>query len=264
MNPMSQNNSRKALIVGVANDHSIAWGIAQALKQRGYELAFTYQGETLERRVKPLAQAVGAQDFVFPMDIRNQADVQNVVSTLKERWGVLHSLLHSVAFAERKDLDGNFMDTSREGFLAALEVSAYSLVSLTRECKELLSKEQATRGSSVLTLTYYGAEKVIPHYNVMGVAKAALEATVRYLAADLGPECIRVNALSAGPVRTLAAAGIQGFRGMMKIVEEKAPLRRNVELTEVGSVGAFLLDQDSSCITGETLYADSGYNILGM
>ncbi len=261
---MTEKNSRKALIVGVANDHSIAWGIAQALSQRGYDLAFTYQGEALERRVKPLAESVGAKDFVFPMDVKNPEAVQKVVSALKERWGGIHALLHCVAFAERKDLDGKFIDTSREGFLAALEVSTYSLVSLTRECKPLLCTEKDAGGSAVLTLSYYGAEKVIPNYNVMGVAKAALEATVRYMAADLGPENIRVNALSAGPVRTLAAAGIQGFRGMMKVVEEKAPLRRNVGLDEVGSVGAFLLDKDSSCITGETLYADSGYHILGM
>jgi enoyl-[acyl-carrier protein] reductase I len=254
---------KKALIVGMANDHSIAWGIAQSLHQQGWELAFTYQGESLERRVRPLAESVGSR-FIFPMDIRDSSQVAKVVDILSKEWGHVNAVLHSVAFADKKDLEGAFYNTSKEGFLLAMEVSAYSLVELVRQCKPLLSAAAAEGGASVLTLSYYGAEKVVPHYNVMGVAKAALEATVRYLAADLGPEKIRVNALSAGPVRTLAAAGIKGFKGMMHVVAEKAPLRRNVTLEEVGNTGAFLLGAHSSGITGETLYVDSGYNIMGM
>lgn len=252
--------NKKALIVGVANDHSIAWGIAQALHRQGWELAFTFQGETLERRVRPLADSVGSR-LVFPMDVRQDAQVQAVMDELQNSWGVMHGLLHSVAFADKKDLEAGFMGTTRDGFNLALEVSAYSLVSLTRAAYPLLSKAQ---GAGIVTLSYYGAEKVVPNYNVMGVAKAALECSVRYLANELGPQQIRVNALSAGPVRTLAAAGIKGFKGMMHVSEEKSPLRRNVSLEEVGETGAFLMDSKSSGITGETLYVDSGYHILGM
>lgn len=253
-------SSKKALIVGVANDHSIAWGIAQALHRDGWELAFTYQGETLERRVRPLAESVGAK-FIMPLDMRDEARLSEIMNELKEKWGALDAVLHAVAFADKKDLEAGFTQTSREGFLNALDISAYTLVSLTRAALPLL---QAAGGGSILTLSYYGAEKVVPNYNVMGVAKAALEASVRYLAADLGPQAIRVNALSAGPVRTLAAAGIKGFKGMMHIVEERAPLKRNVTLDEVGETGAFLMGPRSSGITGETLYVDSGYHIMGM
>lgn len=256
MNP----SSKYALIVGVANDHSIAWGIAQSLHQQGYQLAFTYQGETLERRVRPLAESLGCK-LILPMDVRNEEQVSEVMAKLEGEWGQLHALLHSVAFADKKDLEAGFLQTSREGFSLALEVSAYSLVSLTRAAHPLLVK---AGGGSVLTLSYYGAEKVVPHYNVMGVAKAALECSVRYLANDLGPQGIRVNAMSAGPVRTLAAAGIKGFKGMMHTVEERAPLRRNVKLEEVGNAGAFLLGDHSAGITGETIYVDAGYHILGM
>lgn len=254
---------KKALIVGMANDHSIAWGIAQSLHSQGWELAFTYQGDSLERRVRPLAESLGSK-LIMPMDIRDPEQVANVVEVLTKEWGSLNSLLHSVAFADKKDLEGAFYNTTKEGFLLAMEVSAYSLVEVVRQCKPLLVAGAQEGDASVLTLSYYGAEKVVPHYNVMGVAKAALEATVRYLAADLGTENIRVNALSAGPVRTLAAAGIKGFKGMMHVVAEKAPLRRNVTLEEVGNTGAFLMGTHSNGITGETMYVDSGYNIMGM
>ncbi len=251
---------KRALIVGVANDHSIAWGIAQALHRQGWELAFTYQGETLERRVRPLAESVGSK-IIMPLDVRNEAQMAEVFGRLEQEWGGLDALLHAVAFADRKDLEGRFVDTSREGFSLALEVSAYSVVSLTRAALPLFEK---SKGGAVLTLSYYGAEKVVAGYNVMGVAKAALEASVRYLANDLGPLGIRVNALSAGPVRTLAAAGIKGFKSMMKIAEEKSPLRRNVTLEEVGETGAFLLGAGAGGMSGSTVYVDSGYHILGM
>ena len=251
---------KRALIVGVANDHSIAWGIAQALHRQGWQLAFTYQGETLERRVRPLAESVGSK-LVMPLDVRNEGQMAEVYARLDEEWGGLDGLLHSVAFADRKDLEGRFVDTSREGFNMALEVSAYSLVSLTRGALPLFEK---AKGGAVLCLSYYGAEKVVANYNVMGVAKAALEASTRYLANDLGPLNIRVNALSAGPVRTLAAAGIKGFKSMMKVAEEKSPLRRNVTLEEVGETGAFLLGAGAGGMSGSTVYVDSGYHILGM
>lgn len=254
------SGKKRALIVGVANDHSIAWGIAQALHRQGFELAFTFQGETLERRVRPLAESVGAK-LIMPLDVTNEAQMADVYGKIDAAWGGLDALLHSVAFADRKDLEGQFVNTSREGFNLALEVSAYSLVSLTRGALPLFAK---SGGGSVLTLSYYGAEKVVANYNVMGVAKAALEASVRYLANDLGPQNVRVNALSAGPVRTLAAAGIKGFKGMMHVAAEKAPLRRNVTLDEVGESGAFMLAGASGGITGQTLYVDSGYSILGM
>lgn len=260
MTNTQNTQKKKALIVGVANDHSIAWAIAQALYRQGYELAFTFQGESLERRVRPLAQSVGS-NLILPLDVRNESQMNELISVLNQEWGELHAVLHSVAFADKKDLEAGFLQTSKDGFNLALEVSAYSLISLTRAAHPLLIK---AGGGSVLTLSYYGAEKVVPNYNVMGVAKAALECSVRYLASELGPQNIRVNALSAGPVRTLAAAGIKGFKGMMHVVEEKAPLRRNVTLEEVGETGSFLLGSHSGGITGETIYVDAGYHILGM
>lgn len=257
---MCQMAGKKVLVAGVANERSIAWGIAQALHREGAELAFTYQGENLERRVRPLAESVGSK-HVLPMDACNEEQMASVVSKLDSDWGKLDGLVHSIAYAERADLEGAFVNTSRQGFLTALEVSAYTLVSLTRVVLPLFEK---AGGGSVITLSYYGAEKVIPNYNVMGVAKAALEASTRYLAADLGPKNIRVNAISAGPVKTLAAAGIKGFKGMLTYNEEKAPLRRNVSLEEVGNTGLFLLSPAGAGITGETLHVDAGYNILGM
>jgi enoyl-[acyl-carrier protein] reductase I len=251
---------KKALIVGVANERSIAWGIAQALHREGVELAFTFLGEALERRVRPLAESVGSK-LILPCDVRNEEQVTSVFEALSKEWGTLDGLVHSIAYAEREDLEGSFVQTSRSGFMTALDVSAYSLVSLTRGALPLMQK---AGGGSIVALSYYGAEKVIPNYNVMGVAKAALECSMRYLAAELGPQNIRVNALSAGPVRTLAAAGIRGFKGMLQVVESKAPLRRNVSLEEVAEAGLFLLSPKSGGVTGETLFVDSGYQILGM
>jgi enoyl-[acyl-carrier protein] reductase I len=257
---MTSGTKKRALIVGIANERSIAWGIARSLHRQGYELAFTYMGEALERRVRPLAESLGVE-LVLPCDVRQDAQVEALFRVLDEKWAGLDALVHSVAFADKEDLEGSFVATSRKGFANALDISAYSLVHLTRGAVPLLEK---AGGGAIVTLSYYGAEKVVPNYNVMGVAKAALEACVRYLAAELGPKNIRVNALSAGPVRTLAAAGIRGFKGMMQTVEEKAPLRRNVTLEEVGDTGAFLLGSAAGGITGETLYVDSGYHILGM
>ena len=251
---------KKALVVGVANERSIAWGIAQALHREGAELAFTYVGEALERRVRPLAESVGAK-VVLSCDVREDQQVEGLFKTLGESWDTLDCLVHSIAYAEREDLEGSFVATSRKGFLTALDVSSYSLVALTRGALPLMQK---AGGGSIVAMTYYGAQKVVPNYNVMGVAKAALECSVRYLAAELGQQNIRVNALSAGPVRTLAAAGIRGFKGMLQTVESKAPLRRNVSLEEVAEAGLFLLSPQSGGVTGETLYVDSGYQILGM
>lgn len=260
-----KNSSPKALIVGVANERSIAWSIAQALHKEGVELAFTYLNDALERRVRPLAESLGVTE-IYPCDVQDDDQILKLTEKLKERWGSLNYLLHAVAYAQKEDLEGRFVDTSRKGFLTALDVSAYSLVGLTRACLPLFEAAKSTLNPScsVLTLSYYGAEKVVPNYNVMGVAKAALECSVRYLAAELGPQNIRINALSAGPVRTLAAAGIRGFKGMLQYVESKAPLRKNVSLEEIAETGWFLLSPRSGGVTGETLYVDSGYHILGM
>lgn len=251
---------KKVLVVGVANERSIAWGIAQALHREGAELAFTFLGEALEKRVRPLAEELGVK-VVLPCDVRDEAQVLALFKELENRWGTMDGLVHAIAFADKADLEGSFVATSRKGFMTALDVSAYSLIELTRGALPLMQK---AGGGSVITLSYYGAEKVVPNYNVMGVAKAALECSVRYLAAELGPQNIRVNAVSAGPVRTLAAAGIRGFKGMLQVVESKAPLRRNVSLEEVAEAGLFLLSPQSGGVTGETLYVDSGYQILGM
>jgi enoyl-[acyl-carrier protein] reductase I len=251
---------RRGLVFGVANDRSIAWGIAQALHAHGCrDFAFTFAGEVFEKRVRPLAESLDAR-FILPCDVTDDAQVESVFETLAEEWDSLDFLIHAVAFANREDLEGRFVDTSRDGFLRALEISCYSLVHLARHAAPRL----APRKGSILTLSYYGAEKVVPHYNVMGVAKAALEASVRYLAADLGPEGVRVNAISAGPIKTLAAAGVRGFRGMLGVTEEKAPLRRNVTQDEVGQAAAFLCSDHAAGITGEVVYVDSGYNIMGM
>lgn len=248
----------KALIVGVANERSLAWAIAQKLHQAGFELAFTYQGETLERRVRPLAESVGAQ-IVEPCNVASDVELDSLFERIRSKWGSLDVLIHAVAFANREDLEGRFVDTSREGFRVALDISAYSLVAMAKRAEPLMTGPRCT----ILTLSYYGAEKVIPNYNVMGVAKAALEASVRYLANDLGPKKITVNAISAGPVKTLAAAGIRDFRTMLAKAEEKTPLRETISAEDVGAFGAFLCGEGGKHITGATLYVDSGAHIIG-
>lgn len=248
---------KKVLVFGVANERSIAWAIAQAFHARGAKLGFTFVGEALERRVRPLAESVGS-DLVLPCDVSSDEQVAQVFKQVQEQWGGLDVVVHSVAFANREDLEGRFVDTSRQGFALALDISAYSLVAIAKHAEPMLT---ASRGNMV-TLSYYGAEKVMPNYNVMGVAKAALEASVRYLASDLGPSGVRVNAISAGPVKTLAAAGIKGFKGMLGFAQEKAPLRRNISAEEVAGAAVFLCSELGSGVTGETLYVDAGYNIM--
>jgi enoyl-[acyl-carrier protein] reductase I len=249
---------KRALIVGVANDRSIAWSIAEYLHAAGCELAFTYLGEALERRVRPLAESLGAK-LILPMNASNDAEMDAVFSKLKSEWGTLDILIHAVAFANREDLDGRFVDTSREGFLLSMDISAYSLVAMSKRAEPLMEN-----GGSILTLSYIGATRVVQNYNVMGVAKAALEATVRYLANDLGPKKIRVNAISAGPVKTLAAAGIRNFREMLSKSEEKVPLRENIEQSDVGAMAAFLCGPGGRHITGTTMMIDSGAHMMGI
>ena len=252
---------RTGIIFGVANKRSIAWAIAQALAREGMRLAFTYQGDRLKESVQELAGTLEGEPFLLPCDVTSDAEVDAVFRAVEERFGKLNALVHSVAFAPREDLENEFVKTSREGFKTAHDISAYSLVGLTRAATPLMQK---AGGGAVLALTYLGAVKAVEGYNVMGVAKASLEASVRYLAANLGPQNIRVNAISAGPVNTLAARGIRGFTGMLKLHAEKAPLRRNVELEEIGSAALFLLSDMSAAITGEVLYVDCGYNIIGV
>lgn len=251
---------RRALILGVANDHSIAWAIARVFRSAGAELALTYPNEAIEQRVRPLAQSIGVE-LVLACDVTRDEEIAATFATLRERWdGRLDVLVHSVAFAEREDLKGRFVDTSRHGFQVALDVSVYSLVAVTRAAETMLA---ASRGS-VLTLSYFGAEKVIPHYNVMGVAKAALEACVRYLAYDLGPQGIRVNAISAGPLRTLSSAGVPGFKTMLHHHADHAPLKRNITADEVAAAALFLCGDSGAGVTGEILHVDAGYNVMGI
>ena len=249
---------KKALIFGVANDHSIAWGIAQALHAHGATLGFSSIEMLIERRVRPLAASIGAA-FVEPCDVQQDADIERVFARWQKEQGNLDILVHALAFARREDLDGRFVDTSRDGFALALDVSAYSLVALARAAAPLMPA-----GGSIMTLSYYGAEKVVANYNVMGVAKAALEASVRYLAADLGPDSIRVNAISAGPIRTLAASGVSGFKQMYGKFKDVAPLRRNIGIEDVGGAAVYLASDLSAAVTGETLYVDAGFNVLGV
>jgi enoyl-[acyl-carrier protein] reductase I len=248
---------RTAVVFGVANKRSIAWSIAQALHSAGAKLAVTYQNERLEQEAKDLILSLpGAEGFMC--DVSKDDDIDRLFSQLKERFGKLHAVVHSVAFAPPEELKGDFVNTTREGFRIAHDVSVYSLIAVARGAAPLMED-----GGSVITMTYYGAEKVVPHYNVMGVAKAALECTVRYLAYDLGKRKIRVNAISAGPIKTLAARGISGLGDMLKEHSERAPLGRNVDVNEVGATGAFLASNASSGITGEVIYVDCGYNIMG-
>lgn len=257
---MKPLEGKKALILGLANDRSIAWGIAQAFHAQGAKLAFNFLGEALEKRVRPLAESLGAE-VIAQCDVSKDSEIESFFKTIKEKWGTFDILVHSVAFANKEDLQNRFVDTSRAGFQLALDVSAYSLVAVAREAEKLMPEA----GGTVLTLTYYGAEKVIPGYNVMGVAKAALETTVKYLAADLGPKKIRVHAISAGPIKTLAAAGaIPNFRDFLTTVAEKAPMRENVSPEDVGALAAFLCQDSAKHMTGSVIHVDSGYNIMGV
>lgn len=254
---MGLMDGKRGLILGVANDHSIAWGIARALHREGAQLGFTYASETLERRVRPLAESLGAP-LIAPCDVTSDAAIAVLMERVGEVFGQLDVLVHAIAFANKDELNGPYLRTSREGFRLAMEVSVYSLTALVRAAETLLAP-----GASVLTLTYHGAQKVIPNYNVMGVAKAALEASVRYLAADLGPRGIRVNAISAGPIRTLAAAGVAGFRTLYRRFAEQAPLRRHVTLDDVGDAAVWLCSDLSRAVTGAVIYVDAGFNIMG-
>jgi enoyl-[acyl-carrier protein] reductase I len=251
-------DGKSALIFGVANDHSIAWGIAQALHAEGAEIGFSSVESLIDKRVRPLAQQLGST-FVEPCDVQRDEDIDRVFARWRSTHDGLDVLVHALAFAKREDLTGRFVDTSRDGFALAQDVSAYSLVGITRAALPSLR-----RGSSILTLTYYGADKVVANYNVMGVAKASLEASVRYLAADLGPEGIRVNAISAGPVRTLAAAGIGGFKRMYGEFADVAPLRANITIEDVGRTAVYLASDLSSAVTGEVIYVDAGFSIVGV
>jgi len=252
-------DGKKGVIFGVANERSIAWAISEAFHAEGAELAFTYAGEVLEKRVRPLAEGIGAK-IILPCDVTKDAEIEQVFTTLRREWGALDLLLHAIAFANKEDLSNPYVQTSRQGFHLAMDVSAYSFVALARHAAPLMEDRKA----AMLTLTYMGSEKVIPNYNVMGVAKAALEASVRYLAHDLGPRGIRVNAISAGPIKTLAASGISGFKDMLHYVGERSPLKRNIDAEEVGKAALYLVSDWGSAVTGEVLHVDAGYNIMGM
>lgn len=257
---MGMLEGKTGIVFGVANKRSIAWAIAQALAREGMQLAFTYQGERLKDNVDELTSAI-PNAVVMPCDVTKDEEIDAVFKEFGEKFGRLDALLHSVAFAPKEELEGDFINTSREGFKVSHDISAYSLVALSRAALPLFEK---SGGGSVLALTYLGATKAVEGYNVMGVAKASLESSVRYLAANLGPKNVRVNALSAGPVNTLAARGIKGFTTMLKHHAERAPMRRNVELAEIGNAGLFLLSPMSSGITGEVMFVDCGYNIVGL
>src|SRR6266699_3819237 len=256
---MALLSGKLGIVFGVANKRSIAWAIAQAWAREGAKLAFTYQGERLKDNVEELAGTFGADTLILPCDVTKDEDIANVFKTVGEKFGKLNLLLHSVAYAPKDALEGEFVNTSREAFRVAHDVSAYSLVALARGAAPLM-----TDGGSMIAMTYYGSEKVVPHYNVMGVAKAALEASARYLAYDLGPKKIRVNCISAGPMNTLAARGISGFMEMLKHYEAHAPLKRNVLPEELGATGLFLVSDGAAAITGQTIYVDCGYQIMGM
>ena len=255
---MGMFDGKRILVLGVANDRSIAWGIAEALHREGARVAFNYLNEALERRVRPLAESLGCST-VYPCDVQSDEQLDAMFSRIKEDWGTIDGIVHSLAFADKEDLSNRFVNTSRSGFHLALDVTAYSLIAVARRALPLMSEN----GGSIMTLTYLGAERVVPNYNVMGVAKAALEASVRYLAADLGECNIRVNAISAGPIKTLAASGIPQFRDMLAAFAEKAPLRRNVTQEDVANTGLYLLGPLGKGVTGEVVYVDCGFNIMG-
>lgn len=250
--------NKKALIFGVANNRSIAYGIAAAFKEHGASLAFSYPGEAIQKRLEPLAEELGGE-FTFQCDVTSDADIAASAELVRERWGGVDILVHSVAFANREDLQRRYIETSREGFHLALDVSAYSLPALCRAYEPLLNPN-----ASVMALTYYGSEKVITNYNVMGVAKAALEASVRYLAQDLGAKGVRINAISAGPIKTLAASGISDFKTILAHIDEHAPLHRNVTIENVGGTAVYLASSLSAAVTGEVVHVDCGYNIMGI
>ncbi|OEU69646.1 MAG: enoyl-ACP reductase [Desulfovibrio sp. S3730MH75] len=249
---------KKALIFGVANEKSIAYGIAQQFKKHGAKLAFSYVNDAIKKRVEPISEELGGE-FIFPCDVSSDEDVAKSAEIVKEQWGDVDIVVHSVAFANRDDLKKRYIETSRDGFHLALDVSAYSLVSLCNAYEPLMNE-----GGSVMAMTYLGSSKVITNYNVMGVAKAALEASVRYLACDMGAKGIRVNALSAGPIKTLASSGISGFKSIFSHIEERAPLHKNVTTEEVGKTATYLASDLSSGVTGEVLFVDCGYNIIGI
>ena len=249
---------KRGLIMGVANNRSIAWGIARACADAGAELAFTYQGEALKKRVEPLADSAGAT-LVLPCDVTDAASMDAVFETLGKEWGRLDFVVHAIAYSDKSQLDGRYVDTTLDNFLMTMNISCYSFTAIAQRAEKLM-----TEGGSMVTLTYYGAEKVMPHYNVMGVAKAALEASVRYMAEDLGKRAIRVNAISAGPIKTLAASGIGDFRYILRWNEYNAPLRRTVDIDEVGQSALYLLSDMGRAVTGEVHHVDAGYHIVGM
>ncbi len=249
---------KRGLIMGLANDRSIAWGISEALHKFGAELAFTYQGDALKKRVIPLAESLGST-IMLPCDVTDDASIDEVFKSLEKEWGKIDFVVHAIAYSDKAELDGMFLNTTRANFLKTMDISAYSLTAVAQRAVPLMKD-----GGSFITLTYLGADCVIPHYNVMGVAKAALEASVRYLAEDLGKQNIRVNAISAGPIKTLAASGIGDFRHILKWNELNSPLRRNVTIQDVGGAGVFLLSELGAGVTGEVLYVDAGYNAVGM
>jgi enoyl-[acyl-carrier protein] reductase I len=257
---MTDFTGKHGLVVGVANKRSIAWAIAQATASRGARLALTYQGR-FEEHVTELSQGLPAPPLVLPCDVSSDADIDSVYSKVAQEFGAIDFVVHGAAFAPREELSAPFANTSREGFRVAMDISAYSLIALARGAAPLM---EGRGGGSILTLTYLGSERVFPNYNVMGVAKAALEASVRYLAADLGPRNIRVNAISAGPIKTLAAAGISGFSSILTVYRDRAPLRRNVDASEVGEAAAFLLSDAGKAISGEVLMVDAGFHVTGM
>jgi enoyl-[acyl-carrier protein] reductase I len=249
---------KRGLIMGVANERSIAWGMAKAVHEQGAELAFTYQGDALEKRVRPLAEGIGS-DIILPCDVTDESSIDSAFSELEKKWGKIDFVVHAIAFSDKNELDGMYLNTSRENFLKTMDISVYSFTAVAQRAVPLMNE-----GGSLVTLSDYGAERVMPHYNVMGVAKAALEASVRYLAADLGGKNIRVNAISAGPIKTLAASGIGDFRYILKWNELNSPLKRNVTLEDVGRSGLYLLSDLGSGVTGEVLHVDSGYHTVGM
>ena len=251
-------NGKRGIVMGVANARSIAWGIAEAVAKQGAEIAFTYQGDALEKRVRPLAEKVGS-NIIIPCDVSSDEAIEETFKLLKEKWDTIDFIVHAIAYSDKEELKGEYVDTTRENFYKTMDISVYSFTAIAQRAAKMMPN-----GGSMITLTYYGAEKVMPHYNVMGVAKAALESSVRYLAADLGSDKIRVNSLSAGPIKTLAASGIGDFRYILKWNQYNSPLRRNVTLNDVGGCGVYLLSDLSAGVTGETHHVDCGYHVVGM